>query len=208
MKINILNISFFASLLFASNVYAIAPPSKSDVYYGYTDLRQTIDIENFSSTQKKKITLNTKCCSVGVGFLSMDIDVFTDQISITFRTTSRNRSLEKELSIAALAYIIPSENTDEKRVIVAYGVDLNPKGTLGPMTGFSADDPEIKPVSSEVFTTKSGESFKGETYFLSIDEFKEKYPNLDLSANFYSAEPNSLVMISEGLIPSKYLENF
>lgn len=165
----------------------------------FQDYRSEVKKENGDD---ENFTINTKCCSIGYGPVSMDFDVFTDKITISFSKTASS------IPIAAKAFINSSFSDDSSEITVVYGKDLNPSGALGPMTGFNAFDPEIVPSSQETLISRSGKEYTANTEMYSLEELREKYPTYDIDSNFYDADLSSLVIVATAVVPSKEFTPF
>jgi len=135
---------------------------------------------------------------------------FRDEINvkITIKLGDAVRDgLNPALNFAGTAFLSPVGverlKNLENRVTTVYGIDLNPTGELGPMTGFDPKTPEVSPISEEILIGKSGKEYKAKASLMSIKELYATYPEYDLDAHFGNADLSSLVMTATAVVPSK-----
>lgn len=157
--------------------------------FGFQDYRGTLTPSPGQSN--RPIVIHTRCCDIIIGPYSMHVDVFTDTITI---------EVQGQTPVAAKAFVKPL-GTCETEVTVVYGVDLNPDGALGPMTGFDPASPQIKPGSEDTFFGRSGKAYPARTTFMTLERLRASFPDYDLDASFHGAPPDSLLLVSTAVVP-------
>ena len=152
--------------------------------------------------ESKKVTLET--------FLGVDLRKF----GLCFKCgikDSRDFTIKIPVPVFASTYIdikVTLGNVDPNSQVVltdVWSLDLNPSGNPDDVplqTGFNAIDPQIVPLSDELFIgRKTGTIY---TSFLNVTSTLADLPTLlpgyDLSV--FTGDPNSIVYVSQALVPA------
>lgn len=178
-------------MLIVAGMASEASAADTTKVYGFQDYRGTLSPNTDGSS--KKITITTSCCDVGIGPLSAHIDVFTDRITFEIKST---------VMLAAIGFVNSGVGDGKNEVTVVYGVDMNPTGALGPMTGFDPTNPQVSLVNNEVLVSRAGKRYSASTSIDTIENLKKRFPKYDFNANFYEASPFSLVVIATAIVPN------
>jgi hypothetical protein len=102
-----------------------------------------------------------------------------------------------------------SLGTDQLVLTDIFAFDLNPSGPPEDirLTGFNPADPDIVPLSPEVFIGRSGQEFTADVNFTAtLAELPALLPGFDLSA--FTGDPNSIVYISQATVPASEFVTF
>ena len=125
-------------------------------------------------------------------------------ISLTDRITVR---VTKSVSVFVPSYVRikivgDPEIEDPLSFFDIYAQDLDPANPGTNLTGFSATNPELIPLSSEMFIGLSGTEYPAPVQALFLGDLPALLPDFDLSA-FAGGNPNSIVFIGgPGQVPA------